>query len=169
MGNIMTTNENFTYIARRYMDTIFRLAFSYLKSRTDADDVTQNVLLKLYRYHGDFENEDHLKHWLIRVTINECKSVFRSPWRKTEDIAEYANSLSMPTPEHAELLEAVMKLPPKYRAAIYLFYYEGYATAEIAELLHTPEATVRTHLARGREKLRTMLTEAGIYDGQTAL
>ena len=165
----MKNNEDFTNIARRYMDTVFRLAFSYLKSRADADDVTQNVLLKLYRYDGDFQSEAHLKHWLIRVTVNECKSALRSPWRRTEDIAEYANTLALPTPEHAELLEAVMKLPPKYRAAIHLFYYEGYATAEIAELLGLPQATVRTHLARGREKLKAMLTEAENYDGQTAL
>lgn len=164
----MLTNENFSRVARQYMDTVFRVAFSYMKCREDADDITQNVLLKLYRYEGDFESESHLKHWLIRVTINECKSAFRSPWRKTENIEDYVNSLAMPTQEHTELLEAVMKLPTKYRVAIYLFYYEGYATAEIARLLHMPEATVRTHLARGREKLRNMLTEADYYDGQTA-
>ncbi len=164
----MLTNEHFTYIAQRYMDTVFRVAFSYMKSRADADDITQNVLLKLYRYEGDFDSESHLKHWLIRVTINECKSACRSLWRRTENIEDYVNSLTMPTPEHSELLEAVMKLPPKYRVAIYLYYYEGYATAEIAELLSVPEATVRTHLARGRAKLKMMLTEADIHDGQTA-
>lgn len=164
----MFTNEHFTYIAQRYMDTVFRVAFSYMKCRADADDVTQNVLLKLYRYEGDFDSESHLKHWLIRVTINECKSAYRSPWRRTENIEDYVNSLTMPTREHSELLEAVMKLPKKYRVAIYLFYYEGYATAEIAQLLSIPEATVRTHLARGREKLKTILTEADLHDGQTA-
>ena len=164
----MFTNEHFTYIAQRYMDTVFRVAFSYMKSRADADDITQNVLLKLYRYEGDFESESHLKHWLIRVTINECKSAFRSLWRKTENIEDYVNSLEMPSQEHSDLLEAVMSLPKKYRVAIYLFYYEGYSTREIAELLAMPEATVRTHLARGREKLKTILTEADPYDGQTA-
>lgn len=164
----MFTTEHFTYIAQRYMDTVFRVALSYMKSRTDADDITQNVLLKLYRYEGDFENESHLKNWLIRVTINECKSAYRSIWRRTEDIEDYVNSLVMPTQEHADLLEAVMQLPKKYRVAIYLFYYEGYSTAEIAQLTAVPEATVRTHLARGREKLKTILTEADIHDGQTA-
>ena len=150
------------------MDTVFRLAFSYLKSQADADDVTQNVLLKLYRSDRVFESEDHIRNWLIRVTINECHSAFRSPWRKTESIDDYVNSLVMPTREHSELLEAVMSLPRKYRVAIYLFYYEGYTTAELAALLRIPEATVRTHLARGREKLKNILTEAEIYDGQTA-
>ena len=164
----MFTDEHFTYIAQRYMDTVFRLAFSYMKSSSDADDITQNVLLKLYRYEGDFQSESHLKHWLIRVTINECKSAFRSRWRRHEDIEDYVNSLTMPTQEHSDLLDAVMALPQKYRTAIYLFYYEGYTTAEIAGLEDIPEATVRTHLARGRERLKKTLTEADFYDGQTA-
>ena len=154
------TDEHFTCLARRYMDTVFRVAFSCMKSRTDADDITQNVLLKLYRYEGDFQDESHLKNWLIRVTINECKSAFRSLWRKTENLDDYVNSLAMPTEEHTELLEAVMGLPQKYRVVIYLFYYEGYSTAELARLLSLPEATVRTHLARGRRRLKSILTEA---------
>lgn len=164
----MFTDEQFTHIAQRYMDTIFRVAFSWLKSRADADDVTQNVLLKLYRTDGTFENESHIKHWLIRVTINECKSAVRSLWRQTESLEDYVNSLAMPTQDHSDLLEAVLALPKKYRVAIYLYYYEGYSTAEMAELLSLPEATVRTHLARARAKLRTILTEAEYYDGQTA-
>ena len=164
----MFTDEHFTYIAQRYMDTVFRVAFSYMKSRADADDITQNVLLKLYRYEGDFQSEAHLKNWLIRVTINECKSAVRSLWRKTEDLEDYVNSLAMPTQDHSDLLEAVMALPKKYRVAIYLYYYEGYSTAEMAGLLSLPEATVRTHLARARAKLKTILTEAEPYDGQTA-
>lgn len=164
----MFTDEQFTHIAKRYMDTVFRVAFSYMKSRADADDITQNVLLKLYRYEGDFQSEAHLKNWLIRVTINECKSAVRSLWRQTESLEDYVNSLAMPTQEHTDLLEAVLALPKKYRVAVYLYYYEGYSTAEMAELLSLPEATVRTHLARARAKLRTILTEAYDYDGQTA-
>ena len=139
-----------------------------MKSRADADDITQNVLLKLYRYEGEFQSESHIRNWLIRVTINECRSAFRSPWRRTENIEDFANTLALPTQDHRDLFEAVMALPAKYRAAIYLFYYEGYSTRELAELLSVPEATVRTRLARGRERLRNTLTEAEITDGQTA-
>ena len=156
----MFTDEHFTYLADKYMDTVFRLAFSYMKSRADADDITQNVLLKLYRTDKDFQSESHLKNWLIRVTINECKQVFRSPWRKTEDIRDYANTLALPTEEHAELFQTVMALPPKYRAVLYLHYYEDYTSEEIAGMLDIPPATVRTQLSRGREKLRKLLTEA---------
>ena len=162
------TNERFTCLAQAYMDTVFRVAFSYMKSSAEADDITQDVLLKLYRYEGEFENDSHVKHWLIRVTINACKSAYRSPWRRHEDIQDYANTLAMPTREHSDLFEAVMGLPRKYRVAIYLFYYEGYSTREMSELLHIPEATVRTQLARGRERLRKILTEAEEDHGQTA-
>ena len=164
----MLSDQQFTQAARRYMDTIFRLAFSMMKSRADADDITQNVLLKLYQNEGDFRSESHMKNWLIRVTINECRSAYRSLWRKTENIEDYMDTLALPDREHRELLEAVMALPRKYRTAIYLFYYEGYSTREMAELLSLPEATVRTHLARGRARLKTILTEADAYDGQTA-
>ena len=156
----MFTVEHFSYIAQRYMDTVFRVAFSYVKNRADADDITQNVLFKLFRHEGDFQSEAHLKNWLIRVAINECRSALRSPWRQTENIEDYVNSLPLPSREHSEMLEAVLRLPKKYCAAIYLHYYEGYTAAEMAELLSIPEKTVYTHLARGRKMLKTMLTEA---------
>ena len=131
-----------------------------MRSRADADDITQNVLLKLYRYDQAFQSEAHLKNWLIRVTINECKQAFRSPWRKMEDIEDYANSLAMTQPEERELFETVMRLPHGYRVALYLYYYEDHTTDEIARMLNIPAATVRTRLARGRERLKKMLTEA---------
>lgn len=156
----MFTDEHFTYLADKYMDTIFRLAFSYMKSQADADDITQNVLVKLYRTNRDFQSEAHLKNWLIRVTINECKQAFRSPWRRTEDIQEYANTLALPTEDHRDLFCLVMNLPPKYRVVLYLYYYEDHTSDEIAKMLDIPAATVRTRLARGREKLKKLLMEA---------
>lgn len=156
----MFTDEHFTYLADKYMDTIFRLAFSYMKSQADADDITQNVLVKLYRTNRDFQSEAHLKNWLIRVTINECKQAFRSPWRRTEDIQEYANTLALPTEDHRDLFCLVMDLPPKYRVVLYLYYYEDHTSDEIAKMLDIPAATVRTRLARGREKLKKLLMEA---------
>ena len=156
----MFTDEHFTYLADKYMDTVFRLAFSYLKSQADADDITQNVLLKLYRTNTDFQSEAHLKNWLIRVTINECKQAFRSPWRRTEDIQDYANTLALPAEEHHELFQTVMSLPAKYRVVLYLYYYEDHTSDEIARMLDLPAATVRTRLARGRERLKKVLTEA---------
>ena len=153
-------NREFELLARRYMDMVFRLAFSYMKSASDADDVTQNVLLRLLRNIKPFENEEHARFWLVRVTVNECKRALRSPWRRAGDIEEYANELHFETPEHSELFYAVMELPEKYRTAIYLYYYEDHSTDEIARLTGTPAATVRTRLRRGRELLRAGLEEA---------
>lgn len=93
------------------MDTVFRLALHYTKSRSESDDITQEVLLKLYRTDKPFESEDHVRHWLIRVTVNECKRAFLSPWKRTEPIDDYAEQLAFKTPEHSELFHAVMALP----------------------------------------------------------
>ena len=153
----MKSNENFEQCARRYIDTVFRVAFSYLKNRPDADDVTQNVLLRLYQTRKDFASEAHLKNWLLRVTVNECKMLWRSR-RHTESITE-----NEPRPEDsrcAELFEAVMALDGKYRVPVFLFYYEGYSTKEIAQMLSLPVNTVSTRLSRARKQLKKWLTEA---------
>ncbi len=145
----MLTEEQFSYLAKKYMDTVFRLAFHYTKSRSESDDITQEVLLKLYRADKAFESEDHVRHWLIRVTVNECKRAFLSPWKRTEPIEDYAEQLAFKTPEHSELFHAVMALPQKYRVPIFLHYYEGYSCGEISQFLGIPNATVRTRLRRG--------------------
>ena len=146
----MLTEEQFSYLAKKYMDTVFRLALHYTKSRSESDDITQEVLIKLYRTDKPFESEDHVRHWLIRVTVNECKRTFLSPWKRTEPIDDYAEQLAFKTPEHSELFHAVMAL----------HYYEGYSCEEISQFLGIPNATVRTRLRRGREQLKTNLQEA---------
>lgn len=160
---LMLTDEEFTKCAEQYIDTVFRVAFSYVKNRADADDIAQNTLVKLYRADKDFESDAHIKHWLIRVAINECKKTLLSPWRRHEPIEDYANTLSFATKEHSELFYAVMGLPKKYRLAVFLHYYEDYSTEEISMLLGIPGATVRTHLRRGRQQLKITLTEANGY------
>lgn len=154
------TNEQFTGAAARYIDTVFRVAYNYIKSVSDADDVTQNVFLKLLKQTKPFESEDHLKHWLIRVTVNECRNLMRSRWWRQPSYEDYAQSLTFENPAHSELFYAVMELPAKYRLPIYLHYYEGYTTAEIGHLLHIPKNTVCTNLKRGRELLKEKLQEA---------
>lgn len=156
----MLTNEQFTCYAERYIDTVYRVAFNYLKSATDADDVTQNVFFKLLKEKKPFENDGHVRNWLIRVTINECKNIVRSRWWKTESFEDYAATLAFEDPSHSDLFYAVMDLPKKYRLPIYLYYYEEYSTQEIAQILKLPKNTVCTHLKRGRELLRKALQEA---------
>lgn len=140
-----------------YRDLVFRVAYTYMRNAADADDVTQDVFLKLLKRSEPFDDEDHLRNWLIRVSINECKSLFRKPWRHIEDIALYIDSLESPSAESRDLLVEVMRLPEKYRIPLVLFYYLDLPTQQIADLLHIPAATARTRIARARKKLRDLL------------
>lgn len=153
------SKEKFTAFATKYMDTIYRVAYSWTKNPDDANDVTQDVLIQLYRTTREFESDSHLKNWLIRVTVNQCKMLFRAPWKKVEDIGEYADTLGFEEESHLDLFQALMNLDKKYRVPILLFYYEGYSTAEIASILKIPEKTVSTRLFRAKAKLKDYLKE----------
>ena len=155
----MVTNEQFSCLVKKYIDTVFRVALNYTKQPADAEDITQNVFLALLREEKPFQSEDHARAWLIRVAVNECKKWHRSPWRRHVSYEEYAAALPDASTRDREVLDAVMALPRKYRMPIYLYYYEGYTTQEIAGLLHLPKGTVCTHLNRGRELLRIELQE----------
>ncbi len=155
----MLSEAEYTRYAQLYMDMVYRVAFGYVKSGADADDVTQAVFLRLWKRRPDFENESHAKHWLLRVTVNESKRLLCAPWRKTEPL-DTCEAQPLPSPEHRDLLDAVLRLKPKYRTALYLHYYEGLSTQEIASVLGLPQNTVLTHLRRAREQLKIQLTEA---------
>lgn len=141
----------------RYADAVYRAAFVYLRSRPDAEDAVQDVFLQFYRHDKPFNDAAHLKAWLLRVTANRCKSLLRSPWHRRICVAEPPAAAAVEDKDRRALVQAVLALPPKYRDAVYLYYYEGYATAEIAQILREKEATVRTRLARGRALLKTRL------------
>lgn len=155
------TDAAFEAAVERYGDTIFRLAYSYLKNRADAEDVMQETLLKLYRAGEPFESPEHQRYWLVRVAVNECKKLLRSPWRRRTDPLEAAPETAVwDSPVQSELFQQVMALPTKYRAAIYLYYYEGYAVREIAALMGANPSTVQTWLMRARGQLKKNLKEA---------
>lgn len=153
------SNEEFTIFAKKYMDTIYRVAYSWTKNTDDANDVTQDVLIQLYKTTKEFESDSHMKNWLIKVTVNRCKMIFRSPWSKMEDIENYGETLGFEDESYLDLFQAVMNLDKKYRVPLMLFYYEGYSTAEIASLLGIPEKTVSTRLFRAKGRLRDYLKE----------
>ncbi len=144
-----------------YLDTVYRLAFARTRSKQDAEDVAQEVMLKLCRHAGEIESEAHLKHWLIRVTVNECASLFRSPWRRrTQPLDESWLAAQPDAPESDDRLDAALEaLNPDQRAAIHLFYYEDMSAEEIAGALGIRPATVRERLSRARRKLRKLLDE----------
>ena len=146
------SKEEFVVFTEKYMDTIYRVAYSWTRNSHDANDVTQDVLIQLYKTTREFESDSHMKNWLIRVTVNQCKMLFRSPWSKMEDIGEYADTLEFEEESHLDLFQAVMNLDKKYRVPILLFYYENNSTTEIASILGIPEKTVSTRLFRAKAK-----------------
>ncbi len=152
------TREEFEALARRYGDTVFRVACHALGNRADAEDVSQTVLMKLYCSDTAFAGPDHAKHWLLRVTVNECRRVLRSPWRRKILPLEDFDAPTDGPDEDGEVLSAVMALEPKYRTAVYLYYYEDCTVKEVARALHAKESTVQTWLQRAREKLKVTLS-----------
>ena len=155
------TEEAFAGAVETYGDTLFRLAYSYLKNPSDAQDVMQEVLLKLYLEDKPFDSAEHEKRWLIRVAVNECKKLLRSAWRRRSvPLEEWDEPVTFDTLAQRELFEQVMALPPKYRLAVYLYYYESYSVREIAETMGANASTVQTWLMRARGLLRESLQEA---------
>ncbi len=149
------TEQDIERVVRSYTDTLQKLAFSYLHSIADAQDVTQEVFLKLLIKTPRFENREHEKAWLIRVTINACKDRLRREDRQTIPLED---ALTIETADgDNELLAEVMALPEKYRTAIHLHYYEGYSVREISAILRRPVGTVATYLNRGRQRLKQRL------------
>ena len=140
-----------------YGTMVYRLALAQTHSGHDADDVFQEVFLRYLRSAPAFQEEEHRKAWLLRVTVNCCKKLHRSFWRRnTVALSESIPALSQ---EEGELLDLLEGLPEKYRAVLHLYYYEGYSAREIAALLGEKPATVFTRLDRGRQKLRTYLEQ----------
>ena len=154
----MEENRELHELINQYSDTVYRVALNYLKHPADAEDITQNVMEKLISCEKEFSDESHRKYWLIRVTVNECKNFFRSFWRRyVTGLEDYSGSVPFPEPVYSDVYEAVMKLPPKYRIAVYLYYYEEYSVSEIAGITGCSETAVQTRLMRARARLKEQL------------
>lgn len=146
-------------IVHKYIDTVYRIALAQSHSKVDAEDIVQEVFLKLLTSDKDFESEEHIKAWLIRVTINSSRKLFSSSWfRKTVPLTE---DIPFETQEHSEVYYALYSLPEKYRIPLYLYYYEDYSVKEIARCLEISEGTVKSQLSRGRERLKLKLKGGG--------
>ena len=151
----MRSEQEVNRAIERYADLVFRLCMVNLKNRSDAEDVFQTVFLKYTLHNQPFASAEHEKAWLIRITVNACKDLLKSFFRRnTISLEEAAATVS---PEHAAVLEAVWSLPKDYRDAVYLHYYEGYTAPEIAAILKKNPNTVYTHLTRGRTMLKEIL------------
>ena len=145
-------------LAAMYQDNLFAAAFNICQNAQDAEDVIQDTFIQYHTTKKEFENEQHIRAWLIRVAINKAKNVTRTFWRRNKiSIEDYMETLTFETPESADLFETVMQLPEKYRIVIHLYYYEDYAVSEIADILKLSESNVKTRLSRGRAMLRKEL------------
>lgn len=151
----------FHRLVTRYLDTVYRVALNGCKNHADAEDVVQNTFMKLLNKKEHFIDEEHARKWLIRVAVNECNSLWRSPWKKhTSSLDELTTEPSFSSPEKSALYYAVLELPIKYRQAIHLYYFEGYQVKEIADIMGISETAVQTRLLRARQKLKEILKEA---------
>lgn len=143
----------------QYRDMLYRIAFSNMKSKADAEDAVQEAFFRYLKLKPEFENDSHERAWLIRVVINICYDLQKSAWfSKTVAFDEVPEKemehFSLPYIEEDETLWKVMELPVRYRNSLYLFYYEDYSIKEIAQILEMEEGTVKTRLRRGRQMLK---------------
>ena len=157
----MRSEEEVRRALDAYGDMVWRVCMVHLKNRDDAQDILQNVLLKFAQHTRPFQSPEHEKAWVLRVAINESRDLLRDAFRsRSAPWEEVLSQQGQPVEEeYRELLRAVLSLPPKYRDAVYLYYYEGYSIKEISKLLQIPLPTVGTRLSRGRERLRQLLKE----------
>ena len=146
-------------LVETYSDMILRLSYTYLHNTKDAEDICQETLIKLLYQSRRFSSPEHEKAWVIRTAANACKDILKRPDRSRTCALEACADQAAPASEDGDVLDAVQSLPQEYREVIYLHYYEGYTLKEIGALLSIPPATAGTRLARGRERLKTILGE----------
>ena len=152
--------EYFSDVYERYADDLYRLCLIYMKNKYDAEEAVSETFVRLMETRPDFANKEHEKAWLMKVAVNICKNMHKSFWSKNvikdEEVLRY-----MESPEEVSVMEEVLALPPKYRVVIYLHYYQGYKAREISEMTGITTSAVLSRLARGRRRLKEVITEGG--------
>ena len=147
-------------LIEEYQNSLYVAAFSICKNDHDAEDVVQDTFIKYISKNNDFESKEHIKAWLLRVAINLAKNKMTTFFRrKVVPMEDYMLDIEIPSEDSNNLLNAVMRLPQKYRIVIHLFYYEDYSVKEIADILKISPDNVKTRLTRGRKQLKIMLKE----------
>jgi len=152
-------------LVEEYQTMLYRIAFSNMKNRADAEDVVQEAFLRYMKDEKPILSKEHEKAWLIRTAIHICMDIQKSSWRRKtvaleESLAAETRNVYLPYQiKDDKTLEAVLQLPVLYRNPIYLFYYEDYSIREIAVVLNEKEGTIKTRLRRGREEVKKILTE----------
>ena len=172
-GKLMHKENPYEEVIERSSGMVYRLAYSLVKTRVDADDIYQEVFMRYIKAGPVFDNEEHEKAWLVRVTVNCCKNYWKSPWirRRAAFYEGYAGEMVCAPAgfgpvfgetgdigsEEQLLIETVKELPEKYRVVIHLFYYEEMSVEEIGKITGMKASTVRTRLTRARKRLKEKL------------
>lgn len=157
MPPLQRTGKEIAEIYDRQVDTVYRICFSYMKNTEDTEDMVQETFLRLLSSSVDFASQEHERAWLIVTASNLCKDTLKKWWRKTENIEDPSLGLNQPPYEIDEVLDVILRLPQNQKCVVYMYYYEGYSTADIAAYLRCPQVTVRSRLSRARKTLKTML------------
>lgn len=150
------------YYIEKYHGTVFRIAYSYVKNREDAEDIAQEAFLRLFNSDAEFKADENTKAWLIRVSINLAKDMLKSSWFKGR--TELDRDIPYENKEESIMFDCIQRLKPEYCSVILLFYYEGYSAKEIAEILRISPTLVTTRLSRARKQLKEMLLKEGYYE-----
>lgn len=154
---LLRTDKEITELYARHKSTVYRVCFAYLKNSADTEDAVSETFIRLIKSAPAFESAEHEKAWLIRTASNVCKNQLKHWWRRREDIERFYDLPDRERIETNDVLEAVLSLPNRYKAAVYLYYYEGYTGAEIAGILKKPQSTIRNHLREARAILKERL------------
>lgn len=157
MVHSLLNDEEITDIYNKYVDMIYRICFMYLKNDEDSKDVVQSVFVKLCKHSKGFNDDNHIKSWLILCATNMCKNKLKYWFSKVVDMTSIKESGSCDKSE--DLLSLILKLPTKYKTSLYLHYYEGYKTNEISQIINVSDSTVRSYLHRGRIMLEQLIEE----------
>jgi RNA polymerase sigma-70 factor (ECF subfamily) len=160
-GEMRVTDNELEYYIRHFRKNVYNAVLCYVRNPSDAEDITQNTFFKLYTYTKSFNDDEHVKAWLLRCAINECKNHLRSHWYRFSAPLESAKDMTCSdnTDHDDEMLGIMKKLSKNNRIALYMYYYEGYTIEEIGHILDVSSDTVSSRLHRGRQQLKKLLSE----------
>lgn len=161
----MMTEEKFIECVERNNQRLFLIALSFTKNQSDAEDILQNIFLKLWKYNKPFNNDMHIDKWLTSVCVNESKNHIKSPFKtRTVPLDNVNENYTFETSDSYDLFKAVMSLPQKERIVVHLFYYEDMTIKDISALLKIKESAIKTRLHRARKELKEILGDEWINE-----
>ena len=153
-------DSHFITLAETYSQSLAKLAFTYMKNMTEAENIVQDVFLTYYQKKPEFKSAEHERAWLIRSVINRCKNQLKSVWHKQRtELSETIPAKN--TFSHSGIVEAVLLLKEKYRTPLHLYYFEDCSIRETAEILGISESAASKRISRAREKLKAIMNEKG--------